>query len=183
MVELPPDPATKEALAMAFTIYDASISPMLKFLENLSKLLDKAVAQAKTEDRDLQALLDARLAPDMFPFTRQIQIVSDTAKGCAARLSGKEPPSWPDEEKTFADLQARIERTISYLKSMRPEEFANAEGREIVLKFPSRTIQMLGGDYVNNFVMPNFHFHMTVAYGLLRANGIAIGKMDYLGGA
>jgi uncharacterized protein len=168
---------------MSFTIYDASITPMTRFLENLSKILDKAAAQAITEGRDLQALLDARLAPDMFPFTRQIQIVSDTAKGCAARLSGKEPPSWPDEEKTFPELQERIARTIKYLKAIRPEEFANAEGREIVLKFPSRTIQMMGGDYVNNFVMPNFHFHMTVAYGLLRANGIAIGKMDYLGGS
>jgi hypothetical protein len=183
MVVNPPDPTAAKDATMAYTIYDASILPMLKFLENLSKILDKAVAQAKSEDRDLQGLLDARLAPDMFPFVRQIQIVSDTAKGCAARLTGNEPPSWPDEEKTFADLQARIDRTVQYLKSIRPEEFANAEGREIVLKFPSRTIQMMGGDYVNNFVMPNFHFHMTVAYGLLRANGIAIGKMDYLGGS
>jgi hypothetical protein len=168
---------------MSFTIYDASIQPMLKFLENLSKILDKAAAQAKTEDRDPKTLLEARLAADMFPFTRQIQIVSDTAKGCAARLIGQEPPSWPDEETTLPQLQERIAKTIAYLAGWQREEFANAEGREIVLKFPNRTLQMLGGDYVNNFVMPNFHFHMTVAYALLRANGIAVGKMDYLGGA
>jgi hypothetical protein len=168
---------------MSFTIYDATMPPMIRFLENLSKFLDKAATQAKTEDRDLQTLLDARLAPDMFPFTRQIQIVSDTVKGCAARLTGKEPPSWPDEEKTFADLQARIERTVAYLKSLRPEEFANAEGREIVLKFPNRTLEFSGRDYVNNFVLPNFYFHITIAYALLRANGIAVGKMDFLGGS
>lgn len=166
---------------MSFTLYDAAFPPMIKFLENLSKILDKAVAQAKSEDKDLQALLDARLAPDMFPFTRQIQIVSDGAKGCAARLTGQEPPSWPDTETTFADLQQRIAKTIAYLKTVTPEQVKGAEEKTIVLKFPSMTVEFSGRDYVNNFVLPNFYFHITTAYGLLRAAGINIGKRDFLG--
>src|ERR1700745_3861766 len=97
---------------MAFSIYEASIPPLIRGLENLSRILDKAAAQAKSEDRDLNALLEARLAPDMFALTRQVQVVSDTAKGCAARLAGDQPPSFPDEEKTFPDLQQRISKTV-----------------------------------------------------------------------
>jgi len=167
---------------MSFTIYDASIPPMIHMLESLSKILDKAVKQAKTEDMDVSALLDAKLAPDMFAFPRQIQIASDAAKGCAARLAGIEPPSFPDEEKTFADLQGRIAKTIAFLKSVKPEQCAGAEDKHIVIKTPTRTLEFSGRDYVNNFALPNLYFHVTTAYGLLRMKGISIGKMDYLGG-
>jgi uncharacterized protein len=166
---------------MPFTIYEAAIPPMIRSLENLSRILDKAVAQAKSEDKSLDALLEARLAPDMFPFTRQIQVVSDTAKGAAARLAGVEPPSFPDEEKTFAELQQRIVKTVDYLKSFRAAQFDGAEDRTVTLKFPNGDMKFSGREYLTGFVLPNFYFHMTAAYALLRHNGIAVGKMDYLG--
>jgi hypothetical protein len=164
-----------------FGIYEASIPPLIRGLENLSKILDKAVAQAKSEDRDLNSLLEGRLAPDMFPFTRQVQVVSDTAKGCGARLTGAEPPSYPDEEKTFPELQQRIAKTVAYLKTLRPEQFEGADVRTVTLKFPNSSMSFSGRDYLTNFVLPNFYFHMTAAYAILRHDGINIGKMDYLG--
>jgi hypothetical protein len=166
---------------MSFSVYDASIAPMIRGLNNLSKILDKAAAQAKSEDRDLNSLLEARLAPDMFAFTRQVQVVSDTAKGCAARLSGSEPPSFPDEEKSFPELQHRIGKTVEYLKSFRPEQFEGAEARTVTLKFPNGAMTFTGADYLTGFAIPNFYFHVTAAYAILRHEGIAIGKMDYLG--
>jgi hypothetical protein len=166
---------------MSFTIYDASIPPLIHGLENLSKILDKAVAQAKSEDRDLNALLEGRLAPDMFAFSRQVQVVSDTAKGCGARLTGSEPPSYPDEEKTFPELQQRIGKTIEYLKAFRPEQFEGADARTVTLKFPTGAMSFSGREYLTGFVLPNFYFHITAAYAILRHEGIAIGKMDYLG--
>ncbi|HEY5046654.1 MAG TPA: DUF1993 domain-containing protein [Rhizomicrobium sp.] len=166
---------------MAFSIYDASIPPMIRSFENLSKILDKAVAQSKGEDKDANALLDARLAPDMHPLTRQIQIASDSAKGCAARLAGVEPPSFPDTEQTFADLQARIAKTIDYLKSIKPGQLTDAESRTVTIKSPQRTFEFSGRDFLTGFALPNFYFHVTTAYALLRHKGIAIGKMDFLG--
>ena len=166
---------------MAFTIYEASIPPIIRALENLSRILDKAVAHTKAEDKSLDTLLEARLAPDMHPFPRQIQIASDVAKMGAARLAGVEPPSYPDEEKTFPELQQRIAKTIAYLKGFQPEQFEGAESRTVVLKFPGGEMSFSGRDYLNGFVLPNLYFHITTAYALLRHNGINIGKMDYLG--
>jgi uncharacterized protein len=166
---------------MSFTIYDASIPPLIRGLENLSKILDKTVAQVKSEDGDLNVLLEARLAPDMFAFTRQVQVVSDTAKGCPARLTGGEPPSYQDEEKTFPDLQQRIAKTIDYLRSFRPAQFEGADTRTVTLKFPQGAMSFSGRDYLTSFVLPNFYFHITAAYAILRHEGIAVGKMDYLG--
>jgi hypothetical protein len=168
---------------MAFTIYEASIPPMIRTLENLSKILDKAVVQAKTEDKDLNTLLEARLAPDMFPFTRQVQVVSDSAKGCAARLAGIETPSMPDTETTFPELQQRIAKTLDFLKSIKPAQIEGAEDRTVTLKFPQGEMKFSGRDFLTGFALPNFYFHVTAAYGLLRHKGINIGKMDYLGGA
>ena len=166
---------------MAFSIYDASIPPMIRSLENLSKIIDKAVAQAKTEDKDPKTLLEARLAPDMHPFTRQIQIVSDTARG-VARLGGIDVPSMPDTETTFPELKERIAKTIAFLKSLPKEKFEGAETREIEMKIPDRVLKFPGGFYLTGFILPNFFFHLTTAYGLLRHKGINIGKMDFLGG-
>jgi hypothetical protein len=154
---------------------------MIRTLENLSKILDKAVAQAKTEDKDLKTLLEARLAPDMHAFTRQIQIASDSARN-VARLAGTEPPSFPDTETSFPELQERIAKTIAYLKSVPKEKLEGAETRKIELKTPSRTLEFPGSLYLTGFVLPNFYFHVTTAYGLLRHKGIQIGKMDFLGG-
>jgi uncharacterized protein len=167
---------------MSFSMYEASIPPMIRTLQNLSKILDKAVAQAEAEKIDLSTLLDARLAPDMLPFPRQIQIATDGAKGCAARLAGVEPPAFPDTETTFPQLQERIVKTIAYMQSVKPEQIAGSESRHITLKFPNRTLEFNGCEYLTGFVLPNFYFHVTTAYGLLRNKGITIGKMDYLGG-
>ncbi|HEY2070814.1 MAG TPA: DUF1993 domain-containing protein [Rhizomicrobium sp.] len=167
---------------MAFSIYDASIPPMISMLTNLSKIIDKAVAQAKSQDMPLSDLLEARLATDMHPLPRQIQIASDAAKGCAARLIGDETPSFADTETTFPELQDRIAKTIAYLKSVDAGKFEGAEDRTITIKTPNRTFEMKGSQFVTNFALPNFYFHVTTAYGLLRSKGITIGKMDYLGG-
>ena len=168
---------------MTYTIYDASIPVMIRALGRLSKILDKAVAQSKAEDKPLSALLEARLAPDMHPFPRQIQIATDAAKGAAARLAGIEPPGMPDTETTFPELQTRLTKTVDFLKSIKPEQLAGAEDREIILKFPNGEMKFSGRDFVGNFALPNFFFHVTTAYALLRHSGIAIGKMDFLGGA
>ncbi len=167
---------------MPFTIYDASIPPMIRTLQNLSRILDKAMAQAEAEKTDPVTLTEARLAADMFPFTRQIQIATDGAKGCAARLAGLEIPSYPDEEKTFPELKARIAKTIAFLESVGADKIVGSETRQIVIKTPNRTLEFNGRDYVTGFVLPNFYFHVTTAYALLRHKGIQIGKMDFLGG-
>ncbi|HEY6579025.1 MAG TPA: DUF1993 domain-containing protein [Rhizomicrobium sp.] len=167
---------------MSFSVYEVSIPPMIRFFENLSKILDKAVQQAKDRDMPLSELLEARLAPDMHPFPRQIQIASDVAKMGAARLAGLEPPSFPDTETTFPELQERIRKTIDFMKSVSPEKYEGAEDRTVVLKFPQREMSFPGRVFLNLFVLPNFYFHVTTAYDLLRHKGIEIGKWDYLGG-
>ena len=166
---------------MSFSVYDACIPSMLRFMENLSKILDKAVAQAKTRDMPLSELIEARLAPDMFALTRQIQVVSDVAKLGAARLAGLEPPSFPDTETTFPELQERIRKTIEFVRSVPREKFEGAEDRTITLKFPNGEFNFVGREFVTNFVLSNFFFHVTTAYDILRHKGIEIGKMDYLG--
>lgn len=168
---------------MSYSIYDASVPAMVRMLDNLSKILDKAVAQAKERDIPLSDLLEARLAPDMHTLPRQIQIASDAAKGCVARLTGGEVPSFADTETTFPELQARIAKTIDFLKSLKPEQFAGAEERAIEIKTPRQTFNFNGRDFLAHFAMPNFFFHVVTAYGLLRQKGIEIGKLDYLGGA
>jgi uncharacterized protein len=168
---------------MAYSIYDASIPVMSRALTNLSKILDKATAQAKAENKPLAALLEARLAPDMNPFPFQIQSASDAAKGCAARLAGIDAPSMPDTEKTFPELKERLEKTIAFLNSVKPQQLAGAEDRQVVLKFPQGEMKFTGRDYLTGFALPNFFFHVTTAYALLRHKGITIGKMDFLGGA
>ncbi|MDE2466780.1 MAG: DUF1993 domain-containing protein [Alphaproteobacteria bacterium] len=168
---------------MSFSIYDATIPPMTRMLHNLGAILDKAQVQAAAKGLSLQDLVEARLAPDMHPFKRQIQIASDAAKGCAARLSGNEAPSFPDTEETFDELRGRIAKTLDYLKSFAPAQFDGAEDRHITIKTPNRTFEMNGRDFATGFALPNFFFHVTTAYGLLRHKGIEIGKADYLGGA
>jgi len=167
---------------MSYTIYDASVPVMTRALTNLSKILDKAVAQAKAEDKPLAELIEAKLAPDMRPFPFQIQSASDAAKGCAARLAGIEAPSMPDTETTFPELSARLKKTIDFLNTVKPEQLKGAEDREIVLKFPNGEFRFTGKDFLAGFALPNFFFHVTTAYALLRHEGIAIGKMDFLGG-
>ncbi len=167
---------------MAYSIYEASIAPMSRALTNLSKILDKATDQAKAQDIALDTLLAAQLAPDMRPFPFQIQSASDAAKGAAARLAGITAPAMPDTETTFPELKARLAKTLAFLGTVTPAQLVGAEDREIVMKFPSGEMKFTGRDYVANFALPNFFFHVTTAYALLRHKGIAIGKMDFLGG-
>jgi len=167
---------------LAITIYDQLVPVFSQMLSALDKVLTKAEADAAARKIDLEVLTNGRLAPDMLPLTRQIQIMTDGAKGCASRLAGQDPPKWADDEKTFADLHGRIAKTIAHLNSFKPEQFEGAETRSIELKFPNATLNFTGKDYLLGFVIPNFYFHYTTAYAILRHNGVPIGKRDFLGG-
>jgi hypothetical protein len=162
---------------MAFSIYESSAPVFVSMLTNMQAWLDKALAEGKSE----QLLMEAKLAPDMFAFPRQIQIVSDTSKGAVARLTGVEAPSMPDTETSFAELKARCQKTIDYIKSVDPSKYAGAEDREVVIKFPDgQGYRFTGRVYLTGFVLPNLYFHATTAYALLRANGVQVGKPDFL---
>jgi hypothetical protein len=152
-------------------------------LRNLSAMLEKARAHAEAQGVALSDLVEARLAPDMHPLNRQIQLASDAAKGGGARLAGVESPSMPDVETTFPELQARIAATIAFLESLKPEQVDGDEERTIELKLPNRTMTFTARDFLFQFSMPNFLFHVVTAYGLLRSKGAPLGKMDYLAGA
>jgi hypothetical protein len=166
---------------MTVSIYDASIPSLVRGLTNLSAILDKAAAHAAAHKFDPAVLLQARLFPDMLPLTRQIQIVCDTAKGAAGRLAAKEVPKHEDNEASIAELKARIQKTIDFVQSVTPEALAGAETRPIVLTFPTNTLNFNGLSYLTHFVLPNFYFHVSIAYALLRNNGVELGKRDYLG--
>jgi hypothetical protein len=150
-------------------------------LTNLDNVLKKAEADCEARKIDPGVLANARLAPDMFPLVRQVQILTDQAKGGASRLAGLEPPKWPDEEKTFADLHARLAKAIAYLKTFKPAQFDGADTRQIELKFPNASFSFVGKDYLLTNLLPNFYFHYTTAYAILRHNGVQVGKGDYLG--
>lgn len=167
---------------MAISIYDQLVPVFSAMLSHLDDVLRKAEADAEAREIDPRVFLYGRLAPDMFSFVRQVQIVTDQAKGGASRLAGEPPPQWPDDEKTFDDLHARIAKTQEHLKRFEPEQFEGAETREIELKFPNASFTFNGKDYLLNFVIPNFYFHYTAAYAILRHNGVLIGKRDFLGG-
>lgn len=162
--------------------YQASIPVFIRALNNLSALLNKAVAFAAEGGIDEAQLINARLAPDMFNLARQVQSASDAAKSCAARLSGGEIPSFPDTETTFEQLQERIAKTISYLESLPVEPFENAGERPIVMNMRGTARTLSGYDYLMRLALPNLFFHVTTAYDILRHQGLAIGKSDYLGG-
>jgi uncharacterized protein len=167
---------------MSLSMYQASIPSFLRMLENFSKILDKAFTHAEAKKIDPAIFVNARLAPDMYPLSRQVQIATDIVKGCAARLAGIDVPSYEDNETTFVELQARIAKTVAFLQSVSPEQVEGSEERKITLKFGSREAHFIGLPYLFDFVYPNFHFHLTTAYDILRHNGIDIGKMDYIGG-
>jgi len=166
---------------MAISMYDASVPTLILALGNLSAILEKGAASAEARKIDPAVLVGARLAPDMHPLSRQVQIASDSAKGGPARLSGAEPPSFADTETTFTELQARIGKTIDFLKTLKPEAFEGAETRSIGLPTPNGELKFSGQDFLFGFVLPNVFFHVVTAYDILRHNGVEIGKMDYLG--
>ena len=174
-------PFPPRGLTVAITIYDQLVPVFSHMLSSLDKVLTKAEADATARKIDLDVFVNGRLAPDMLPLTRQIQIMTDQAKGGASRLAGKESPKFADDEKTFADLHARIAKTIAHLKTFKASDFEGAETRDVELKFPNGTLNFKGKDYFLSFVIPNFYFHYTTAYAILRHNGVPIGKGDFLG--
>lgn len=167
---------------MSNTIYKITIESLLRSLKNLDAIISKAEAFAEQDkDIDDQTLVQARLFPNMRPFVFQIRVATDTAKGAAARLSGTPVPSWPDDEETFAELHERVGKAITFLSGFKPEDFEGAEDRTIELKLGPNSFTFTATQYIGGFVLPNFHFHMTTAYNILRHNGVVVGKRDYLG--
>ncbi len=166
---------------MSLSMYHASLPVLQRMLGNLQAILHKAEAYAAARKIEPSVLLNARLAPDMLPLISQVQIATDTAKGCAARLAGLEVPSYADTESSFAELQARIDKTLAFIAGIDAAQLEGSEGRSITLKFPNMELNYNGQDYLLSFVLPNFFFHVTTAYAILRHNGLEIGKMDFLG--
>jgi len=166
---------------MSFNIYQASVPAFLQTLNALSSILTKAASYAEAKKIDPSVLINARLAPDMFALARQIQIATDHAKGAPARLAGVEIPAYADTETTFAELQARIAKTVDFIKSLKPEQFEGADTREVTLKIGGQEMKFKGAVYLSHFAFPNFYFHATTAYDILRNNGVDVGKRDFIG--
>jgi len=167
---------------VTISMHSASAPVFVRMLGNLLAWLDKAEAHAAARKFDAANYLGLRLAPDMLTFTRQIQVASDAAKGCMARLSAQEAPKWEDNEASFAELRARIQKTIDYVRSFEPAQIDGSEGREVTI--PRRSgepLKFSGEMFLKHYALPNFFFHVTTAYALLRHAGVEIGKADYLG--
>ncbi|HEY1561049.1 MAG TPA: DUF1993 domain-containing protein [Caulobacteraceae bacterium] len=170
------------SITLSVSLYEISIPSYRRGLQNLSSFLDKAEAHARTQGADLSMYTDARLAPDMHPFTRQVQLASDAAKGGAARLAGIEAPPMPDTEATFPELKERIAKTIAFLDTITKEQVDNRHAATIELPLPGRTMTFTAPDFLMQFSLANFLFHVTTAYALLRSKGVPLGKMDFLAG-
>ncbi|AOF91629.1 DUF1993 domain-containing protein [Sinorhizobium sp. RAC02] len=166
---------------MSISPYELSIPTFQRGFAVLSKLLDKAEAFAEEKKIKPEILVNARLSPDMLSLAGQIQRLSDTAKGAASRLTATEAPSFPDDETTLADLRARIDKTTTYLTSVPETAYEGAAERSVVLKTRGQEVHFTGKDYLLTFALPNFYFHLTTAYAILRHNGVPVGKLDFLG--
>ena len=166
---------------MQMSMYQASAPVFTKMLTNLAGILDKAQAHAESKKFDPTVLLESRLSPDMLPFTKQIHIATDFARGCIARLAGQEPPKFEDNERSFAELKTRIERSIAAIKEYGPAQIDGSENREINIKMGGQPKTFTGQKYLQEIIMPNFFFHVTTAYALLRHNGVELGKKDFVG--
>ena len=166
---------------MTISMFQASVPVFVQLLKGLSGVLDKAEAHCTAKKIDPVTLCGTRLIADMFPLTRQVQIATDFAKGVTARLAGVEVPTWEDNEKTIPELKARIAKTIAYVETFKPGQIDGSEDREISLKVGGNPMTFKGQQYLLNFGMPNFYFHTTSAYSILRANGIDLGKRDFMG--
>ncbi|NRR28814.1 DUF1993 domain-containing protein [Oxalobacteraceae bacterium] len=166
---------------MTLSIYSASIPVFKQILNSLIVILDKAEAHATEKKIDPNALLQFRLFPDMFPFTRQIQIAADFAKGCAARLAGQDVPAYEDTEQSFAELKARLVTTLAFIDSIPQAAFEGSETRAITTGSGEKTKHFTGQTYLFHYALPHFFFHATTAYNLLRHNGVDIGKKNFIG--
>jgi hypothetical protein len=163
-------------------MYTATVLPYRSILKNLSAVIAKAEAHCEAKKIDPSVFLTSRLYPDMLPFTAQVQIATDNAKGAAARLAAVEIPKFEDNEKSFPELQARLDKTIAFLDTLTEAQFAGAEDRDIMLQQRSGTLEFKGATYLLQYANPNVYFHVTTAYALLRHGGVEIGKQDYLKG-
>lgn len=166
---------------MTLSMYQASVPAFTQMLTALSTVLDKAEAHAAARKIDPAVLLGTRLFPDMFPLTRQVQIACDFAKGTTARLAGAEVPAYADTETSFAQLKERIAKTQAFIAAFTPSQIDGSEQRDITLKAGARELHFKGQPYLVGFALPNFYFHASVAYAILRASGVELGKMDFLG--
>ena len=167
---------------MTISMHSASAPVFVKMLSSLLKWLDKAEAHAQARKFDANNFLTLRLAPDMLPLSRQIQIASDAAKGCMAPLAGVEIPKWPDDEATLDDLRARVKKTIDYVQGVGAAQVDGSEGREVTIPLRSGDALKFDGEtFLRHFALPNFYFHVTTVYALLRQAGVELGKADYLG--
>ena len=166
---------------MKISVHSLVVEQVSHSLNQLLVMLDKATAYAEAKKFDSSVLVNARLAPDMLPFSKQIQIASDNAKFGVARLGGLEAPKFEDNEKTLDELKARVRKTVDYLRSVPATAFEGAEDRDIKIAVPNRTFEMKGLNYLRGWVLPNVFFHITAAYLILRHNGVDVGKRDFLG--
>jgi hypothetical protein len=166
---------------MSLSMYTSSIPVLLHYLKNLSVLLKKGAEYAAEKKVDEKVLTGSRLYPDMFPLTRQVQIACDVAKGCGARLAGVEVPKYEDNEVTFSELQARIDKTVNFLNTLSASQIDGSEQKQIKLQAGPRELEFVGDYFLRNWALPNVFFHITTTYNILRHNGVAVGKMDYLG--
>lgn len=166
---------------MSITMYSASVPVFVRLLGNLVKWIDKAEAHAQAKKFDTSVYLAARLAPDMLPFSRQIQIACDGARFCVARLAGVEAPKHEDNEQSLADLKGRIAKTLAFIQSVPADQLTGTEEKDIHVPRRDGVLVMKGEAYLKHYAMPNFYFHVTTAYALLRHNGVELGKADYLG--
>ena len=162
-------------------MYTLSAPVFVRMLRNLEAVLDKGAAHAAARKIDPAVLVNARLFPDMFPLSAQVRIAGDFAKGAVARLTGSEPPKYEDNEATFDDLKARIAKTVAYVESFKPEQFVDAATRTVTMKMRGEDKSFDGTTYLANIVLPNFYFHITTAYDILRHNGVELGKRDFIG--
>jgi hypothetical protein len=162
-------------------MYQVAVPPFLQTLGALSSVLGKAEAHAGAKKFDPALLLASRLAPDMFPLSRQVQIACDFAKSTVARLAGIAVPSFADEEKSLADLRSRIDKTLDYVRSFKPSQIDGSEERDVTITLAGKPVTFKGQPYLVHFVLPNFYFHATVAYAILRQDGVELGKRDFMG--
>jgi uncharacterized protein len=166
---------------MTISMYQASVPVFTKGLTNLKAILEKAAAHAAARKIDETVLAGARLFPDMLPLTKQVQIASDFARGTTARLAGSEPPAMEDNEKTLADLIARVDRTLDFLKPFTAAQIDGSEARQITRPVRGQPRTFTGINYLLHYALPNFYFHSVTAYDILRHNGVEIGKLDFIG--
>lgn len=166
---------------MSLSMYTASVPAFVRVLGNLRAILEKAAAHAEARKLDPAALISFRLYPDMFPLSRQVQIATDMTKGCVARLADAEMPKYEDNETSFAELIARVDQTLSFIKGFKPEQIDGSEDKAIQLKSPRGELNFSGQQYLQFFVLPNLYFHAATAYNILRHNGVELGKQDFLG--